>query len=134
MTKYVKQAKEENGIFKEYYKEDLCEEGDNIKFKERAVIDKEVFDIHDSVADNAKWAAILTTAISIIYNSLDEETKKRMDPRQRGLMDLLVSSYASTTTRFEVQYEKEGIDLIFKMISRQHKIGSIIKDIEAKKK
>lgn len=130
MPQYTKKPIKENGIYSNVYEETLKGPSKDKKAKQRALIDERVFDIHDSIADNAKWAAILTTAISIMYQAMDADTKGRMDPRQKGLMDVLVASYSTVQTRFEVQYEKEGLELIFKMIQRQKEIADIIKELE----
>ena len=121
-TKIIK-----DGVYHKRYREVLAEAGPtDKKAAMREKIDHNVFDVYDSVADNAKWAAILTTAISIMYTALDADTKARMDPRQKALMDMLVSTYAATKTRFEIQYEEEGIGLILKMLERQKAVGDIV--------
>lgn len=131
MSKIKKSKKIVNGVYHKQYEEVLrVFEGRDKKAKIRSEIDEQVFDLNDSVADNAKWSAILTTAISIMYNALDEDTKARMDPRQRAIMDALVYLYSQTQTRFEIQYAKEGLSLITKMIGRQQKIANIIKKEE----
>lgn len=126
MPRYHETKTTTNGLFKKAYTETLDDPSYSKKAKIRKEIDEEVFDINDSVADNAKWSSILTTAISIIYTSLDDETKARMDPRQKAIMDALVYLYSASTTRFEIQYAEEGLGLITKMLDRQKAIGSII--------
>lgn len=126
MPKYIEKKVVKNGIFKKAYTEQLNESDFSKKAKIRKEIDETVFDLNDSVADNAKWASILTIAISIIYQALSEETKGRMDPNQKAVMDALVHLYSESITRFEIQYAEEGLELITKMLDRQEAIGQII--------
>ena len=84
------------------------------------------------LTDKPSWAAVKGQVqnVSANYSAMDDATKARMDPRQKGLMDVLVATYATVQTRFEVQYETEGLELILKMLNRQQEIANIIKKLD----
>jgi len=127
MSKFTKRPVKENGIYRNVYEETLQTPTTDKKFRNRAMIDEKVFDIHDSVADTAKWCSALTVAVTILYNVLDEESVKRMSPEQKALIDSLVKSLEENTTRFQSQYNEEGESLVYKILERQGEVNKILK-------
>ena len=96
------------------------------KNKQRLRIQNEVFDLEDSVADNAKWASILTTFISRIYSILPEEQKALLDPTERATIEYALAEFAATNTRADVMLAAEGAAGIKKLLDRQGAIGTLV--------
>lgn len=95
---------------------------------QRKQIQDEVFDYHDSIADNAKWLSILTTFMSRIYDILPEEQKINLDPDEREMIETLFEVFGNTYTRADRQFSEEGTETVLRRIlNRQGQIGNIIK-------
>ena len=97
------------------------------KMKTRLKIEQEVFDIEDSVADNAKWLSLLTTLLSRIYSILPEDQKSELKAEDRALVEGVFTMFSATNTRGDIQFSKEGPAMIQKIMSRQAQIGEIVK-------
>lgn len=97
------------------------------KHLSRKRVDQEVFDIYDSVADNAKWASLLTGFVIRIYNALPEETKANLDPTDRQMIETLSTEFLATPTRLDVQLQEEGYAVIDRMLERQRQVAEIVK-------
>lgn len=93
----------------------------------RKQINEEVFDLEDSVADNAKMISLLISVLSRIYNSLDETIKDNMSAEDRALVDMTFNKFSTIHTRADVQFAQEGPDMIDKLLNRQGAIGDILK-------
>ena len=96
------------------------------KLKTRLAIEEQVFDIHDSVADNAKWASILTTLISRIYSIIPTAQKDLLDPTERATIEYALAEFAKTNTRADIMLAAEGVAGIKKLLDRQGAIGTIV--------
>ena len=97
------------------------------KHLSRKRVDQEVFDIYDSVADNAKWASLLTGFVIRIYNALPEEIKANLDPADKQMIEALSAEFLSTPTRLDVQLQEEGYAIIDRMLERQRQVAEIVK-------
>lgn len=97
------------------------------KHLSRKRVDQEVFDIYDSVADNAKWASLLTGFVIRIYNALPEETKASLDPTDRQMIEALSAEFLATPTRLDTQLQEEGYSVIDRMLDRQRQVAEIVK-------
>ena len=96
------------------------------KYEKRARINNEVFDIHDSVADNAKWASILTSFIVRLYDVMPEEQKALLDPNDRAIIEYMLNGFKATNTRMDIALQQDGTDIIDRMLERQQQIANII--------
>ena len=97
------------------------------KSKIRYQIENEVFDLEDSVADNAKWLSLLTTLLSRFYDTFTDTQKARFSAEDKALIEMMFSKFKTTNTRYDVQFQEEGIALIDKILERQKQIGEIVK-------
>ena len=97
------------------------------KIVARKEIEENVFDLEDSVADNAKMLSLLITVISRIYSALSDDTKDNLSDTDRDVIEYTFDKFANTETRADVQFAKEGPLMIDKLMSRQAEIGAIVK-------
>ena len=117
-----------SGVFKRAVVEELdTTPKTDRKSKSRLQIEQEVFDIQDSVADNAKWSSLLTSFIIRIYNVLPEEVKDSLDPADRAIIENLSAEFDKTPTRLDIQLEKEGFAVVDRMLQRQRRVAEIVK-------
>jgi len=93
----------------------------------RKDIQNEVFDIEDSVADNAKMISLLITLSSRIYDILDTVQKDKLATGDRYLIEYIFAKFSTTETRADVQLVTEGTPMLDKLLERQSIIGNIIK-------
>ena len=97
------------------------------KARVRYEIETEVFDLHDSVADNAKWLSLLTTLLSRMYGTFTDTQKNKLSTKDRALIEGVFTMFANTNTRGDVQFAQEGPAMIQKVMQRQAQIGEIVK-------
>ena len=97
------------------------------KARVRYEIETEVFDLHDSVADNAKWLSLLTTLLSRMYGTFTDTQKNKLSTEDRALIEGVFTMFATTNTRGDVQFTQEGPAMIQKIMQRQAQIGEIVK-------
>jgi len=96
------------------------------KGQERSQIES-IFDLNDSVADNAKMISLIMTTISRMYDSFTATQKDRIPQEDRDVIEYTFATFAQTETRADVQFTTEGITLIDKLLNRQGQIGDIFK-------
>jgi hypothetical protein len=94
------------------------------KYQYRKVITEEVFDLHDSVADNAKMISLMVSLFMRLYNANFDKTQLADD--DKAVIDYVFQKFEETKTRADVQFQKEGQAMIDKLLGRQGKIGEII--------
>ena len=99
----------------------------NKKAEARYKIEKEVFDEKDSLADTAKWLSLLTTLVSMMYETFTETQKAKMPAEQRALIEYTFTKFKATNTRGDVQFAQEGIAMVDKLLARQAQIGALVK-------
>ena len=87
---------------------------------------KQVFDIYDSVADNAKMISLLFSIIMRIWDVLPDDIKSNISDGDRQIIEYAIENFRNIKTRADVQFEKEGVALIDKLMSRQKKIGELV--------
>ena len=97
------------------------------KARVRYEIETEVFDLRDSVADNAKWLSLLTTLLSRMYGTFTDTQKNKLSTKDRALIEGVFATFATTNTRGDVQFAQEGPVMIQKIMQRQAQIGEIVK-------
>jgi len=92
------------------------------KYRMRKRINEEVFDIDDSVADNAKMISLMMTMMRKIYDIIDTSALSTSD---KALMDYAFNKHKSTETLADKIYSAEGDSLVDKLIDRQSQIKVI---------
>jgi len=100
------------------------------KYQLRYRVNEEVFDLHDSVADNAKMISLIFALLSRIWEeAIPNEIKDKMDKETREMIEYAFSKYHSIQTRADVEFLINGKELIDKLMDRQDKIGKLFKEI-----
>jgi len=94
------------------------------KGKIRKQIEKEVFDIEDSVADNAKLIFLLMASVKRLYKALPDDIKDNIEDKE--ILDIMIDTFNKTQSIADIKYKKEGNNMITRIFDRQAKIGSII--------
>jgi len=89
-------------------------------------IHHQVFDLYDSVADNAKMISLIFSILMRIWEALPDDIKSNIDEADVQLIDYAFTKFKNIRTRADVQFEKEGVGLIDKLMTRQDKIGKIV--------
>lgn len=97
------------------------------KSQVRYRIENEVFDLEDSVADNAKMISLLITLVSRMYDTYTTTQKNRLSTADRQLIEYTFGVFANTETRGDVQFTQEGSAMIDKILTRQASVGVIVK-------
>jgi len=110
------------------YKQELKEIGSK-KGKMRKEINERVFDVEDSVADNAKMIFLLTSLLMRIYNALPEDVKNNLTTEDRSMVEYAFNKYTETTTRLDLQFQEEGVGIIDKLLNRQKEVANVIKGV-----
>ena len=93
----------------------------------RYEIEKEIFDLPDSVADNSKMISLIISLIDRIYKVLPDEQKEMIPENDRVIIDMVLDTFKATTTVADEQLQTEGPDMIIKMLDRQARIAKIVK-------
>ena len=93
----------------------------------RLKIEKEVFDVEDSVADTAKWLSLLTSLVSRIYLIVPEEQKATLSANDRQLIEYAFSKFATTTTLADAELRDNPIGFINKVLDRQAAVKLIVR-------
>lgn len=121
----VKEVK--NGLFKRGY---VNVQDTNIKTDKKSEIrykiEQEVFDLEDSVADNAKMISLIISVLYRVYDIIPEEQKKLMTDEDKSIIEAVFSNFKNISTRADVQFKQEGVEMVSRILDRQHKIGTII--------
>ena len=128
----LKEIKITNGLrVRKAYVEDLNKEPQTgSKAKARYEIQEQVYEaLADSVADNAKMISLVFAMGSAIYSVLTDSMKNNLDDATRDKIEYAIDKYHSVETWGDIQLATEGNEAINKLLDRQAKIGSIIKEI-----
>jgi len=116
-----------------YYKKAIQEipvasESENIKKGlARKRIQEEVFDLPDSIADNAKMISLLMSVVKRVYEALPATTKNKI--KDKDMIEGVIKVFDNIQTLADVQFAQEGDVMIQKIFNRQSEIGKIVKDI-----
>ncbi len=94
----------------------------------RKLIEDKVFDINDSVADNAKLISLLISVVSRIWSMQSEEQRGSLPQEEQDMINYFAAAFQNTQTRADVQFANEGVGLIDRLLTKQSDIGKIIKD------
>jgi len=121
--------KTKGGVLKKVFKESPASFPNNKKYKLRKTINEQVFDLYDSVADNAKMISLLFVLISRIWEVLPDDIKNKLDSTTKQMIDYAIQKYHSIQTRADIEFELNGKELIDKLMDRQHQIGQLFKEI-----
>ena len=99
------------------------------KSEARYLIENEVFDIRDSVADNAKMISLLVSFVERIWSIIPNDQKDNLSDEDRQAIDYVTDKFKDTLTWADIQWQKEGIGFADKLLERQSQVGSIIKKV-----
>ena len=113
---------------KKIYRQEL-KEIEAKKGKIRKEINEQVFDIEDSLADNAKMIFLLTSLLMRIYNALPDDIKGNLSDEDRQIVEYAFNKYTETTTRLDLQFQEEGIGIIDKLLNRQKEVANVIEEV-----
>ena len=116
ITKKIKEIPDEKQID---YKKGLA----------RKKIEEEVFDIQDSVADNAKMISLLTSVVRTLWEIIPDENKKVLPDDAKQAIEYVMGKFKETTTWADIKWAQEGIGFADKLLERQGNIGKIIKEV-----
>jgi len=127
----IVETKKVNGIrIQKAYKEVVeSEPTGSKKAKARYEIENNVFDLRDSVADNAKMISLLTSLVSRIWSIIPDDQKDNLSDEEKQVIDYVIDKFDNTETWADVQFAKEGLTFADKLLERQNQVGSIIKGI-----
>jgi hypothetical protein len=125
MSKYRETTIQKGNLIKKAVVEILDDEPKvQKKFQYRKAITEEVFDLHDSVADNAKMISLMISLFKRLYEV--NFNKDNLADADKAVADYVFQRFGEIKTRADVQFQKEGPAMIDKLLNRQGKIGEII--------
>ena len=93
---------------------------------QRKAIEEQIFDLNDSVADNAKMISMVFTVVTRIWEAMPQEQKDTIDPADVTVIDETIRRFKDTTTWADRLFAEEGFDLVDRLFERQGKIGEIL--------
>ena len=96
------------------------------KSTNRFRIQEEVFDLEDSVADNAKMISLLMTVISRMYGVLETSQKENINPEDRVMIESIFDTFSNTQTNADNMVDSEGLSGVERLLDRQEAIGKIL--------
>ena len=103
-------------------------EFEGLKGKWRYRIHQEVFDLYDSVADNAKMISLLFSVLTRIWQALPDDIKSNISEEDKTVIDYAINKFKNTTTRADQEFSIQGEEFINKLMERQAKIAEIIQE------
>jgi len=128
--KYDKVYKRDGLRVRANYIERIGTEPKNDKKSEaRYLIENEVFDIRDSVADNAKMISLLVSFVERIWSIIPDDQKDNLSDEDRQAIDYVTGKFKDTVTWADIQWQEEGIGFADKLLDRQAQVGYIIKKV-----
>jgi len=92
----------------------------------RKKIEEEVFDIEDSVADNAKMISLLMSFVSRLYSIIPDEQKANLDVADKDLIEYTINKFAGTTTLSDYNLSTKGTEVVDNLMLNQEKIKKIV--------
>ncbi len=105
------------------------DEYDNIKKAEiRKEIQERVFDIPDSVADNAKLISLFMSVVRRIYDALPDDVKDNI--ANKDMIDSMIQVFDDTQTLADVQFSQQGNELVQRIFKRQGDIANIVRGVK----
>lgn len=128
----IKETTITNGLrVRKAYVEDLDKEPrTDKKSKVKYQIQEQVYSaLADSVADNAKLISLVFAMGATLYEALPDSSKNNIPADAKSKIEYAINKYHSIETWGDIQLAKEGTDAINKLLDRQAKIGSIVREI-----
>ncbi len=89
----------------------------------RKKINEEIFDLEDSVADNAKMISLLMMVVSDIYGVLNEDQKQNI--KNKEIIEEVIENF-SGLFKERVNENNTALGIIDKLSTRQKEINKII--------
>ncbi len=99
---------------------------DKNKGKNREAVETHVFDLADSVADNAKMISMLMSIVMRMWDVMPQDERDDMDPADVTMINDTFALFRVTNTRADEQFAEEGFALIEKLLGRQAKIAEVV--------
>jgi len=96
------------------------------KGKNREAVETQVFDLADSVADNAKMISMLMSIVMRMWDVMPQDERDDMDPADVTMINDTFALCRVTNTRADEQFAEEGFALIEKLLGRQAKIAEVV--------
>jgi len=90
-------------------------------------IHHQIFDLYDSVADNAKLAILALILISKLWKILPNDIQDLLSDEDREVIEYLVTRLESVTTRTTQELSKDAKAFIDKLLTRQTNIAQLVK-------
>ena len=90
----------------------------------RSEIESSVFDLEDSVADNAKMISLLLTMVDRLWSVVDTASLPDADIQ---LIEYSLGKFKATTTTADLAISKDPIGTIDTILNRQGAIADIVK-------
>ena len=128
--KYVETVKSDGLRVQKAYKEVVLDEPlTSKKAKARYEIENNIFDIRDSVADNAKMISLLFSMVYRMYEAMPEEYKQNLSEQDRQMIEFAINEFKNVQTWGDIKIQKEGTNAISSLMQRQDKVGQVIKQV-----
>ena len=108
---------------------DIEEPSRDNKLRIRKNIEEEVFDIEDSVADNAKMISLLLSMVMRIYEVLPEDSLNSLSPQDKAIIEGTLGKFKVTETSADLKVKSEGMPFIYNILDRQAAVSKIIKEV-----
>jgi len=129
-VKYVETIKTDGLRVQKAYKEVVQDEPQtDKKAKVRYEIENNIFDIRDSVADNAKMISLLFSMVYRMYEAMPEEYKQNLSEQDRQMIEFAINEFKNVQTWGDLKIQKEGTNAIISLMQRQNKVGQVIQQV-----
>ena len=99
------------------------------KGKQRKAIEENVFDLNDSVADNAKMISLLMSLFTRIWEIIPQDQKNSLTEAEILVMQNSIDLFKNTTTWADRLFETEGMAFVEKLYKRQEAIGELCSNV-----
>ena len=130
MMKIIKTYKNDGLRVQTAYKETIDDKPKiDKKAKVRYEIENNVFDIRDSVADNAKMISLLFSMVYRMYEAMPDEYKQNLSEQDRQMIEFAINEFKNVETWGDIKIQKEGTNAISSLMQRQNQVGQVIKKV-----
>jgi len=127
-TEYKETLRQKGMLFTKEVKEVPAEKTLSVKKGlARKAVTEQVFDYGDAIADNAKMISLLMSTVKRIYEALPDDTKDNIADKE--MIESMINIFDNTQTLADVQYAKEGDEMVKRIFNRQAQVGNIVKGI-----
>ena len=96
------------------------------KSKIRYEIEKNIGDHEDITADISNMLSLTMSMIFMMWDSMSDEQKSKIDETHRGFIDYARNKFKDTLTLADIKFKQNGVAEIDKLLGRQGHIGEIV--------